>query len=171
MTVNYSTNVTGSPFYMQHVLLKLTLKCLIYTHSAFLNLIKSFCTLHYMFRHTLVIIKCLKLLVKTAALPFYGSNIRSVVPSACSCILWCWVSFLVVLCVLNRKRDPGSLRRSSVTSNAVKNGCSESESYLIRGLLQKSWQHKFSEISKAPTGISKFAAERQQRLISNDAAR
>jgi hypothetical protein len=41
----------------------------------------------------------------------------------------------------------------------------------IRGLLQKSWQHYFSEISKSPTGISKFAAERQQRLISNDAAR
>jgi hypothetical protein len=41
----------------------------------------------------------------------------------------------------------------------------------IRRLLQKSWQHNFSEISKAPTGISKFAAERQQRLISNDAAR
>jgi hypothetical protein len=41
----------------------------------------------------------------------------------------------------------------------------------IRGLLQKSWQHNFSEISKAPTGISKSAAERQQRLISNDAAR
>jgi hypothetical protein len=39
-----------------------------------------------------------------------------------------------------------------------------------RGLLQKSWQHNFSEISKAPTGISKFAAERQQRLFSNDAA-
>jgi hypothetical protein len=35
----------------------------------------------------------------------------------------------------------------------------------------KSWQHYFSEISKALTGISKFAAERQQRLISNDAAR
>jgi hypothetical protein len=42
---------------------------------------------------------------------------------------------------------------------------------IIRGLLQKSWQHIFSEISKAPTGISKFAAERQQHLISNDAAR
>jgi hypothetical protein len=42
---------------------------------------------------------------------------------------------------------------------------------LLRGLLQKSWQHYFSEISKASTGISKFAAERQQRLISNDAAR
>jgi hypothetical protein len=41
----------------------------------------------------------------------------------------------------------------------------------IHGLLQKSWQHYFSEISKAPTGISKFAAEKQQRLISNDAAR
>jgi hypothetical protein len=41
----------------------------------------------------------------------------------------------------------------------------------IRGLLQKSWQHNFSEISKAPAGISKFAAERQQRLISNDATR
>jgi hypothetical protein len=41
----------------------------------------------------------------------------------------------------------------------------------IRGLLQKSWQHNFSEISKAPTGITKFAAETQQHLISNDAAR
>jgi hypothetical protein len=41
----------------------------------------------------------------------------------------------------------------------------------IRGLLQKSWQHYFSEILKALTGISKFAAEREQRLISNDAAR
>jgi hypothetical protein len=41
----------------------------------------------------------------------------------------------------------------------------------LRELLQKSWQHYFSEISKAPTRISKFASERQQRLISNHAAR
>jgi hypothetical protein len=41
----------------------------------------------------------------------------------------------------------------------------------IRGLLQKSWQHYFPELSQDPTGIFKFSAERQQRLISNDAAR
>jgi hypothetical protein len=32
--------------------------------------VKSFCKLHYMFRVTLVIIRCLKLSVKTAVLPF-----------------------------------------------------------------------------------------------------
>jgi hypothetical protein len=41
----------------------------------------------------------------------------------------------------------------------------------IRGLLQKSWRHYFPELSEDPTGIFKFAAERQQRLFSNDAAR
>jgi hypothetical protein len=53
---------------------------------------------------------------------------------------------------------------------ACKTCKSKSLDCYIHGLLQKSWEHNFSEISKAPTGISKFAAERQQRLMSNDAA-
>jgi hypothetical protein len=40
------------------------------TQCIFLNLFKSFCTLHYIFQLILVIIRCLKLLVKTAVLSF-----------------------------------------------------------------------------------------------------
>jgi hypothetical protein len=64
------------------------------------NLLKIFCPLNYVFWPTLVIIRCLKLLVKTAVLPFFGSNILCVVPSMYSCSPWCWM--VLLLCYVSR---------------------------------------------------------------------
>jgi hypothetical protein len=73
-------------FISQQMSLIHSLTCNTSHNATFWTLFKSFCTLHYMFRPTLVIIRCLKLLVKTAVLLFCGSDIRCVVPSALSCI-------------------------------------------------------------------------------------
>jgi hypothetical protein len=56
--------------------------------------------LHYIFRSTLVIIRCLKLLVETALPPFCDSNIRCVVPSTRSRTPW----WLFLLCCVSRLR-------------------------------------------------------------------
>jgi hypothetical protein len=58
------------------------------TQCVFQTLFKIFstCTLHYMFRSIFVIIRCLKLWMKTAVLPFCESNIQCVVPSTLSYI-------------------------------------------------------------------------------------
>jgi hypothetical protein len=49
-----------------------------------------------MFRATLVIIGCLKLLVESSVFPFCDSNIQCVVLCTRPCISWCWVSLSVV---------------------------------------------------------------------------
>jgi hypothetical protein len=63
---------------------------------SFSTLFKSFYKLHYIFQPTSVIIRCLKLLMKTAVLPFY--RFWCVVPSMNLC-MGCWVALPVVLCL------------------------------------------------------------------------